>query len=576
MKKISRWFTLVELIVVITILAILWTIWFVSFSWYAESARDSTRISDMSTIWKSLELFKLREWFYPSPSNSFDITYSWSLAWSQGVFWEETRQLTQRISVIPVDPLTKNEYTYSVSNTGQEYELWSITEKLVSFSEYVPITKTYANNSYFSYVTWNYNKEIVSVRQWDTLYILGVPTLIISEINSVDIESLLSNQGFSILWTNNLPSSYAWVLPRNQSHTWTIVFWWSSSTPILFQGDITELNDDRVKWIFWENLFSYYENTGFSNNVSSLPTTDILRHVNSLIVNKTGWLPWDIITVNDIWNNSPYYLVSNFVSTWDTLWTNFITILIWDVSTWYDIYFENINNPEILWQALWLNSSVTVNFPIPWEYLVRIRWDFPWLFYNNNSEADKITSVIQWWEVNWKSWERAFYGSSNLESVPNNTIGLESVTNMRAMFRSANSLSSELSAWDVSNVENMSEMFRSASSFTSNLSQWDVSNVQEMSFMFRWVLWFTSDLSQWDVSNVRSMTQMFRDNNIFESDLSSWGVWQVQNMWQMFRNAHVFNSNLSSWDVGLVWDVTTNYDFDFDSSWLLNIHYPIW
>jgi prepilin-type N-terminal cleavage/methylation domain-containing protein len=45
-------FTLVELIVVIVILAILATIAFLSFSSQSGSARDSTRLADMSSIKK--------------------------------------------------------------------------------------------------------------------------------------------------------------------------------------------------------------------------------------------------------------------------------------------------------------------------------------------------------------------------------------------------------------------------------------------------------------------------------------------------------------------------------------------
>jgi len=62
-QKINKQaFTLVELIVVITILAILWTIAFISLAWYSQDARDSTRISDLSTMKTSLELFHLNAW----------------------------------------------------------------------------------------------------------------------------------------------------------------------------------------------------------------------------------------------------------------------------------------------------------------------------------------------------------------------------------------------------------------------------------------------------------------------------------------------------------------------------------
>ncbi len=49
-------FTLVELIVVITILVILGTIAFVSLSGFSGSARDSSRVSDLSLIGKGLDI----------------------------------------------------------------------------------------------------------------------------------------------------------------------------------------------------------------------------------------------------------------------------------------------------------------------------------------------------------------------------------------------------------------------------------------------------------------------------------------------------------------------------------------
>jgi prepilin-type N-terminal cleavage/methylation domain-containing protein len=52
MKKLSKAFTLVELIIVIGILAILATIAFVSFSNYTVSSRDTKRIVTIESIAK--------------------------------------------------------------------------------------------------------------------------------------------------------------------------------------------------------------------------------------------------------------------------------------------------------------------------------------------------------------------------------------------------------------------------------------------------------------------------------------------------------------------------------------------
>jgi len=67
MQKQKKAFTLVELIVVITILAILSTIAFISLTGYSKSAKNSTRIADINSIEKALELFALNTSKYPVP-----------------------------------------------------------------------------------------------------------------------------------------------------------------------------------------------------------------------------------------------------------------------------------------------------------------------------------------------------------------------------------------------------------------------------------------------------------------------------------------------------------------------------
>ena len=66
-------FTLVELIVVITILSILGIIAFISLQWYTKIARDTSRISDISKIKTSLELFALESWKYPNVTDWIQV-----------------------------------------------------------------------------------------------------------------------------------------------------------------------------------------------------------------------------------------------------------------------------------------------------------------------------------------------------------------------------------------------------------------------------------------------------------------------------------------------------------------------
>ena len=62
-------FTLVELVVVVTILAILGIIGFISIGGYSLSARDSSRVSDITNIKKTLELTAIKTSSYPTPTN---------------------------------------------------------------------------------------------------------------------------------------------------------------------------------------------------------------------------------------------------------------------------------------------------------------------------------------------------------------------------------------------------------------------------------------------------------------------------------------------------------------------------
>ncbi len=127
-------FTLVELIVVIIIIAILWTIAFISLQWYSKSARDVRRTTDIQNIKKSLELFILRTGKYPLPDNSGTVSYSWDLLRTQWTIWDTvSTNLSRNLNEKPLDPLTKIEYTYSVTNIQKEYEIMVIYE----WSDYI-------------------------------------------------------------------------------------------------------------------------------------------------------------------------------------------------------------------------------------------------------------------------------------------------------------------------------------------------------------------------------------------------------------------------------------------------------
>ncbi|MDD3646555.1 MAG: InlB B-repeat-containing protein [Candidatus Gracilibacteria bacterium] len=242
-NKVLSAFTLVELIVVITILAILATIAFISLSGYSQDARDSTRLSDVKTIGKTLEVYKLRDGQYPLPENGTQITFSGAEVWTQGIFGEQTRKELSKHATIsnpPLDPLTNNHYTYSVLNTIMEYQLGGILEGgAISYnpSTHSIISQTQAAETPAAYIIGDYNGLVAKVSTGTTTYVLAVPSIISSDIGEHTLLGILANQKLVFKNYSNIPSSYA-------GYTSTGGFVYEPSELVVYEGSIQELSDD--------------------------------------------------------------------------------------------------------------------------------------------------------------------------------------------------------------------------------------------------------------------------------------------------------------------------------------------
>jgi hypothetical protein len=64
-------------------LAILGTIGFLSIGGYSSKARDSTRVSDVAQVMKSLDISVITAGAYPVPDAYFSVTYSGGTVWNQ-------------------------------------------------------------------------------------------------------------------------------------------------------------------------------------------------------------------------------------------------------------------------------------------------------------------------------------------------------------------------------------------------------------------------------------------------------------------------------------------------------------
>jgi len=227
-------FTLVELIVVITILAILGTIAFISLNWYSKSSRDSVRISDVSNMKTSLELFHLNAWKYPLPDDNIIVDYNTEPLWYQWDFWNNVvSSLSRNMSEVPTDPLTDKKYIYSVSWNKNEFEILSLLEWDLAQFPLTPFIKggitpqtNAANLIVTPKVSWTYNWVFIKTAN----YIIPVPSILNSEVNWVDvtldtdisIKSQIINNGENIpnLWNVNYNT---WALTwLSLIATWTI------------------------------------------------------------------------------------------------------------------------------------------------------------------------------------------------------------------------------------------------------------------------------------------------------------------------------------------------------------------
>ncbi|MFK7780405.1 MAG: prepilin-type N-terminal cleavage/methylation domain-containing protein, partial [Candidatus Gracilibacteria bacterium] len=200
MKKQNKAFTLVELIVVITIIAILGTIAFVSLQGYSASSRNSVRVSDVSNMKTSLELFHLNAGKYPLPDNFETITYETMDLWYQGDFGDAVvSQLSRNLNKAPTDPLSDKKYIYSVSNNKNEFQILNLLESDLALNAITEVNA--ATRTVIPRVDGTYNGVFIKT----ITHIVPVPSILTAEdttggliLNDTNIHSQIISGGENI------------------------------------------------------------------------------------------------------------------------------------------------------------------------------------------------------------------------------------------------------------------------------------------------------------------------------------------------------------------------------------------
>lgn len=200
-------FTLTELIVVISILTILGTIGMLALQGYSSNARDSARVTDVSSMKKAVALHFAKVGEYPMPSDPMKtVSYSGATAFYEGTFGESVLRLTQILSQVPKDPLYKYaSYTYSITNKKTQFQIGFITEQSLAYDTSF-IDVAHATNGTIPQIEGTYSGSI----NVGTGGIYITPSIITSASNTGTIDSVsLSGSFVTDGQVGNIPFTFS-------------------------------------------------------------------------------------------------------------------------------------------------------------------------------------------------------------------------------------------------------------------------------------------------------------------------------------------------------------------------------
>jgi len=439
-------FTLVELIVVITILAILWTIAFISLQWYSAQARDSKRLSDISNIKKSVELFSLNTGKYPEPDDSVTMSYSWEALRYQWIVWDQvSTNVSRNLQEKPVDPSTGNEYTYSTTYSQTEYEVLGLYESdLIWFLPHpnplltgegtraLVILSSNAEMQDYPKIDWNYNGIYIKTPS----FYVPTPSIINAEIvSNDDLDNDMIKSQIVTGW-DNLPWVSTWWLDVTFSYyEWTMT---SDST----EEEKIALVEAIQTAYSWSSLAS---NTMYSDLLSRTSTWEMEDFVDLVVLNRIGnnttsnstkdssstiltwndeftklllhadWA-WDISSsnhdLNFYWNaqiSSTWKFGSGYYFDWNWDYIEILDSDDWNFWNW-DFTVDLWIKPSTVWEMWWISTCQTASNRFFWW---RYSWNFKvianWVSYVLTPWASP--STIKWthiWLVR-KEWTFYFY-----------------------------------------------------------------------------------------------------------------------------------------------------------------------
>ena len=299
----SRWFTIVELIVVITIVSILSTIGFVAYVDYLKGVRDSSRLQQISEIHGSMELYATRS-ALPLPDDNISIVAG---ATQVGYQWVAGNSVLDaiRFSNGGKDPSTKKYFTYYLSADRKYAQLLAFFEEqqagnLLSYTtiqaQYdtlypqvygselgllldqntsTPVHEISQYTSSGKLDILNISKPVVSYLS-NTEQITGTWQALIGMIPNTSCKKIRDVYGYTTTWIYKInPSGIkmkdiycdmvfdwgGWTLVARSVSWATWNFWWLIERWSVFDDtDTYSLGNDIQNIAFSEMLLTHYDN----------------------------------------------------------------------------------------------------------------------------------------------------------------------------------------------------------------------------------------------------------------------------------------------------------------------------
>ncbi|EKE28938.1 MAG: hypothetical protein ACD_2C00263G0004 [uncultured bacterium (gcode 4)] len=515
-------FTLVELIVTILILAILAIIAFLSFSSQSSSARDSTRLADLASLKKWMEIYNVNGWIYPAPDNPNNVVFSGWILWTQGKAWNWVyKTVSKTLSKKVTDPASSAEYSYALANNKKEYQLKADFENPISFIWTKKTIETLAygvldeasaaTDENYSYITWNYNWLAIKIQTWALYYVVPVPSMMMGTIDSE---------------TEYWPSFWSWTLLLNWMRSGNYAAYdsaqiYSSGSLPIDSSEITQMmnvlkasysgsniNTPLIQQItsssgnslisLWTSLIkgTLQSASPVDSNLSGNSTGSVEQNIGQdwICWSSVWWIYWIAPSENlcEIWTPGTVTLswswwwscswsgwwdaVSCNAWYWDPYWNDVVSLVRMNWVNWSNIFTDE------KWKALTWAVTITGAVSRFWN----------WSAYFNNSSILTIPYDNLWtWSFTIESWVR--YSSSSASWWES----LYDLSTAKALFRSFN--------WVYENY--------GASATLPSLNQWHhIAYVRKDWILTLYVDW----MSKWWVANT---------TNIWAGTNMIWGYW---------------------------------------------------